>query len=58
MEYRVWKDIYGLMKRSIAEVRAEGNAVATEQGVEPGPLPFLWFDAIANSLYDNLAAKG
>ena len=58
MEYRVWKEIYSLMKPSIANVCAEGSAIAAKQSAEPGPLPYLWFDAIANSLYEQFAAGG
>lgn len=56
MEYRVWKDIYNLMKPSIAKVCGRGHAIANDQGVVPGALPYLWFDAIANSLYEHFAS--
>ena len=58
MEYRVWKEIYGLMKHSVTKVCDEGNAIAAQQRAEPGPLPNLWFDAIANSLYEQFASEG
>ncbi|MFY9260470.1 MAG: hypothetical protein WAO71_08190 [Gallionella sp.] len=56
MEYQIWKEIYRLMKPSIAKVCEKGNAVANEQGAESGSLSYMWFDAIANSLYEQFAA--
>ena len=56
MEYKMWKEIYRLMKPSIVNVCEKGSAVSGKQGAEPGPLPYMWFDAIANALYDKYAA--
>lgn len=56
MEYQIWKEIYLLMKPSISRVCEKGNAVSIEQGAEPGSLSYLWFDAIANELYEQFAA--
>lgn len=56
MEYRIWKEIYRLMKPSIAKIGENGNAIALEQHVVPGPLSYLWFDAIANALYEQFSA--
>jgi hypothetical protein len=57
MEYQIWKEIYRLMKPSIAKVCEKGNAVSLEQGTDPCPLAYLWFDAIANALYEQFAAQ-
>jgi len=55
MEYQVWKAIYSLMPPSIRKVCEKGNAASSKQGSEPGSLSYLWFDAIANSLYEQFA---
>jgi hypothetical protein len=55
MEYRIWKEIYRLMKPSILKVCEKGGMVAIKQGVESGSLSYMWFDAIANALYEKFA---
>ncbi len=57
MEYKIWKEIYRLMKPSILKVCEKGNAVAVKQRAESGSLPYMWFDAIANALYEQFATN-
>jgi hypothetical protein len=57
MEYRVWRDIYLLMTPSIKSTCEIGNKVAIEQEINPGNIENLWFDAIANALYENFATN-
>lgn len=52
LNYDLWQEIYCRMEPSISKVCAEGNAAAVKDRVVPGPLQYLWFDAIANSLYE------
>jgi len=59
MAYRIWREISTQMNSkqnsSIQRVCAEGNQAALEQRVEVGACTYLWFDAIANSLYEKFA---
>lgn len=57
MEYRVWKQIYSLMKPSIKKGCNHGNITAKEQNIKIGEHPYLWFDVIASSLYDKFSTN-
>jgi hypothetical protein len=57
MEYRIWKEIYSLMKPSIKKGCDDGNLIAKEQNVEVGDYPYLWFDVIASALYDKFSTN-
>lgn len=56
MRYEIWREIYPKMKESIDKVCEQGNIIADKQGVKPGKRRYMWFDAIANSLYENFAS--
>lgn len=51
MAYRIWATIHRLLETSMTRVSEEGARLARADGMEPGDLPFLWADAIANALY-------
>ncbi len=55
MAYKIWREIYILMKGSIGRICNEVNTFASQQNIEVGKLHYLWFDAIANTLYDQFA---
>ena len=55
MEYLVWRDIYPRMQNSIENMCEIANDVAINQGVISGSSEYLWFDAIASSLYERFA---
>jgi hypothetical protein len=61
MAYKIWRGISKEMNSrnpsSIQRVCAEGNTAASEQRVEVGACTYLWFDAIANSLYEEFATR-
>lgn len=52
MAYRIWKAIYLEIGSSVIGLTERGNVEARSQGVKPGERQNLWFDAIANSLYE------
>lgn len=59
MYYPIWSEIYRLMNvqnnSSIDSVCNTANEVALIQNIESGALKYMWFDAIASSLYDSFA---
>jgi hypothetical protein len=59
MYYKIWMEVYGLMNRnnnsSIDLVCEKTNEIALSKNVEIGKLKFMWFDAIASSLYERFA---
>jgi hypothetical protein len=58
MYYPTWSAIYQSMNAkpsSIDSVCKTANEVALIQNVEYGSLKYMWFDAIASSLYDSFA---
>lgn len=52
MAYKIWKAIYMEMESSVIAFTALGNKEAQLQKVKPGEQQNLWFDAIANELYE------
>lgn len=52
MTYRNWVAIYPTMRNSIDRVCEMANTVANNQNVVHGTLKYMWFDAIASSLYE------
>jgi hypothetical protein len=55
MDYRIWRDIYRDLERNILEVGCLAAEVATNKGVRPGPLRFMWADAVASELFEQFA---
>ena len=52
MAYRIWKAIYLELGSSVIGLTARGNIEAAAQNVTPGKRQNLWFDSIANSIYE------
>ncbi len=52
MEYRMWEAIHGELATSMTRIAEEGRRLALSDRVTPGPLTYLWADAIANALYE------
>lgn len=55
MDYQIWRDIYLALEQSILTVVRLAAEVAADQGVTPGPLRFMWPDAVASFLFDQFA---
>ena len=50
-EYRKWSAIHRELDHSLTRVAERGHDLATEAGIRPGELRYLWADAIATHLY-------
>jgi hypothetical protein len=51
MAYKIWRAIYLELGSSVVGLTARGNIEAAGQGITPGKRQNLWFDSIANALY-------
>ena len=51
MAYRIWAEIYRELAASMTRIAEEGERLARAASVTPGPIKYLWADAIANALY-------
>jgi hypothetical protein len=51
MAYRIWAEIHRELAASMTRIAEEGERLARAASVEPGPIKYLWADAIANALY-------
>lgn len=51
MAYRIWTAIHAELTTSMVRIAEEGWRLAKAAGVVPGPIRYLWADAIANALY-------
>lgn len=51
MTYKIWRAIYLELGSSVVGLTARGNIEAARQSVTPGKRQNLWFDSIANALY-------
>lgn len=52
MNYRIWQDIYVLMKSNLDKIYDLSVVWSKEQSIEPGKEKYLWVDAICSHLYD------
>jgi hypothetical protein len=55
MDYQIWRDIYLALEQGMSSLGRLATAAAESQSVIPGPLRFLWPDAVASLLYDRFA---
>jgi len=55
MDYRIGRDIYLALEPNLLILNRLAAEVAASQGVTPGPLRFMWPDAVASFLYDRFA---
>lgn len=51
MAYRIWAAIHRELATSMTRIAEEGERLARAVSVRPGPIKYLWADAIANALY-------
>ena len=51
MAYKIWSEIHRELAASMTRIAEEGCRLAIVASVEPGPIKYLWADAIANGLY-------
>lgn len=51
MKYAVWTRIHADLEVALKRIAEQGERLAGKEGVTPGPIKFLWADAIANALY-------
>lgn len=52
MEYQMWEAIHAELATSMTRIAEEGCRLARRARVVPGPITYLWADAIANALYE------
>lgn len=52
MDYQIWRDIYLALEQNLLLLHALATDAANAQKVTPGPLRFIWADAVANALYE------
>jgi hypothetical protein len=55
MAYLIWRDIYLALEQNMLTVGRLASEAATSQNVAPGPLRFMWPDAVASFLFDQWA---
>jgi hypothetical protein len=55
MDYLIWRDIYLALEPNILTVGRLAAEAAAAQNVTPGPLRFMWPDAVASFLFDQFA---
>jgi hypothetical protein len=51
MAYRQWQALHAELADTIPQILDEGVKLAKHANVIPGPIRYLWVDAIANQLY-------
>lgn len=51
MEYAMWSEIHAELDVALTRLAEEGERHARSASVTPGPIRYLWADAIANELY-------
>ena len=51
MAYRQWQALHAELADTIPQILEEGVKLAKHANVIPGPIRYLWVDAIANQLY-------
>ncbi len=54
MEYRVWRDLYLSAETNLSKIAELGTETAKKQKISHGKFKFLWADAIASYLYNNV----
>jgi hypothetical protein len=52
MAYRLWCAVHTEMKSDFNKLASAGYLTASQQGVESGPIVYIWADAIASALYE------
>ena len=57
MDYRLWKSIYIVMEKDLIRLGQLGETEAIAQKVKRGEDRNIWFDAIANAIYEKRNAS-
>jgi len=58
MDYRLWKAIYLIMEKDLIRLGEMAEAEAIAQKVKKGSDRNIWFDAIANAIYEKRSTSG
>jgi hypothetical protein len=51
MAYKVWAAIHRELDTAMTRIAERASRLATQAGVQPGGMKYLWADAVANQLY-------
>ena len=51
MAYKIWAEVHRELAASMTRIAEEGERLARAASVSPGPITYIWADAIANALY-------
>jgi hypothetical protein len=51
MAYQMWQALHAELAGTVTRISEQGAKLAKQAGVQPGPIRYLWADAIANQLY-------
>ena len=51
MAYQIWAHIHGELAASMTRIAEEGERLAKSARIKPGPIKYIWADAIANRMY-------
>lgn len=57
MEYPLWRDVHPSVGQSMRQLASLASEIASRQSCEPGSLPFLWADAVADKAYTDYARR-
>jgi hypothetical protein len=52
MDYQMWEAIHAELAASMTRIAEEGRHLAMKARITPGPVTYIWADAIANRLYE------
>lgn len=52
MNYKIWREIYVMMKSNLNKIHELSLSWAKDAGVEAGREKYLWVDAVCSHLYD------
>jgi hypothetical protein len=53
MTYQMWEALHAELAGTITRISEQGTKLAKQAGIVPGPIRYLWADAIANQLYSD-----
>jgi hypothetical protein len=51
MAYKIWRDIHRELDTAMTRIAERAEGLATGAGTMPGPLKYLWADAVADAMY-------
>ncbi len=53
MAYEIWQVLHTELAGTMTRISEQGTRLAESAGVAPGPIRYLWADAIASQLYSD-----